>query len=129
MFVKLLPLLISNILVSFSVLWCCSSLTSICSKRVKMAKNAHQVPESALEPSRDDQACLHASVQSQHQVHCARAHTISATHFPCCASHRFTYSTVEILSSRAHHLRSSAHRLALECTTCDRAHPRDLATP
>jgi hypothetical protein len=58
MFVKLLVLLISNVLVSFSVLWCCRSLQSNCDLKVILAKKALG---SALERSRCDRA------------HCAQA--------------------------------------------------------
>jgi hypothetical protein len=70
MFVKLLALLVSNVLVSFSVLLCCRSLTSICRlKGENDLKRRFGVPTSAHEPSRQDQACLHqarrASVRAQ----------------------------------------------------------------
>jgi hypothetical protein len=60
MFVKLLVLLISNVLVSFSVLLCCRLLTSICRlKGENDLKRRFGVPASALEPSEQDQARLH----------------------------------------------------------------------
>jgi hypothetical protein len=63
MFVKLLALLISNVLVSFSVLLCCKSLTSICGlKGENDLKRRFGVPANALEPSEQDRV-HRASVQ------------------------------------------------------------------
>jgi hypothetical protein len=55
MFVRLLAWLISNVLVCFSVLWCCRSF-QIADKRVKKAKGEDLAPASALEPKGCDRA-------------------------------------------------------------------------
>jgi hypothetical protein len=71
------------------------------------------IEHTVLEPKGHDPA--HAS--SAHEVYIALA---AITNSPC---------AMEILSNydRAHLLRSSSHRPALERTACDRVQPRDLA--
>jgi hypothetical protein len=60
MFIKLLALLISNVLINFSALLCCRSLTSIHElKGENDLKRRFRVPASALKPSGQDRACLH----------------------------------------------------------------------
>jgi hypothetical protein len=79
MFVKLLALLISNVLVSFSVLLCCRSLTSICGlKGENDLKWRFGVPVSAikrtaLEPSRQDRVPYIELAEPVFEHNCARA--------------------------------------------------------
>ena len=121
MFVKLLALLISNVLVSFSVLLCCRSLTSICRlKGENDSKWRFGVPASALERTMCDRA------------HCARAQQTRLS-APACerAKPRSSVSTIEHKTSdRAHSTLAYCPSPSLTClrrgssgaVMCDRAH-------
>ena len=127
MFDKLLALLISNVLVSFSVLLCYRSLTSICRlKGENDLKWKFGVPASALEPSRQNRVRLHASAQSQDRAQ-LRSSALHVSLLPYL--HRICVCAMGLLSG---YICSSAltcdraHMgLCLSALTCDRAHPCD----
>ena len=125
MFVKLLVMLISNVLVSFSVLVCCKSLAWKYGLKGEIEQRTNLVSVSALERTCDqarrdkiERACARAQgtrdwVQLRSSARPTIVHTPHQPHIPRCPSrHRFTPCTVGILSG---YVRSSTNRYALEC--------------
>jgi hypothetical protein len=65
---------------------------------MKTAKNAHQVPGSALERTRCDRARLHASAQSQDRAHYAR---VQDSRSSACHISRISHVALAIASPTA----------------------------
>jgi hypothetical protein len=112
-FVKLLALF-SNVFASFSVFLCCSSLPSICGLKGGIKQSVHKMPASAIEPSKEDRAHLHMSMQSQDR---AQEPQSSACHIS-----RISRVALAIALLPLQRCGLLEQLCVLECTNYDRAH-------
>ena len=126
MFVKPLAVLLSNMLVCFSVFWYCRSLQwNLGRKSEKWQKKRSMLPASALERRRSDRA-HYARPQCPRSSAGLVSLRLTQLPYPALIPSLPAWRS---RSFRGSYEQSIAYMIALERNACDRVHYSDLAAP